>query len=194
MKDMSNRTKSINGTNLRGFTIVELLIVIVVIGILAALVLNAFSGVQAKARDVQRDSNMKAVATQLEAFFNGNGQGGYPNTYANNTTAGTGASNVNLSMDSDAPAKLPGIDVKALRAPNAASNSILFALSTAGPTAGATASTTATTNVAGPDKFLYEPYRQAVLPSARPRRRHVQDSRSTTSARELRPLWSRKPA
>lgn len=36
-----------------GFTIVELLIVIVVIGILAGLVLNTYSGIQAKARDTQ---------------------------------------------------------------------------------------------------------------------------------------------
>ena len=35
--------------NQAGFTIVELLIVIVVIGILAALVLNTFQGVQARA-------------------------------------------------------------------------------------------------------------------------------------------------
>ena len=37
-----------------GFTIVELLIVIIVIGILAALVLVTFSGVQQKARNTER--------------------------------------------------------------------------------------------------------------------------------------------
>lgn len=52
-----------------GFTIIELLIVIVVIGILAALVITTFSGVQKKARNAERQSDIKAVHTQLEAVF-----------------------------------------------------------------------------------------------------------------------------
>lgn len=52
-----------------GFTIVELLIVIVVIGILAALVVTTFAGVQRKARNAERESDIKAVHTQLEAGF-----------------------------------------------------------------------------------------------------------------------------
>lgn len=51
-----------------GFTIVELLIVIVVIGILAALVLNAFSGAQAKARDASRITKVKAIAKSIELY------------------------------------------------------------------------------------------------------------------------------
>jgi type II secretion system protein G len=60
----------------QGFTIVELLIVIVVIGILAALVLNSFTGVQARARDTERRTDINAIATQLEVYYNDNG--GYP--------------------------------------------------------------------------------------------------------------------
>ena len=56
-----------------GFTIVELLIVIVVIGILAALVLNTFQGVQARARDTERKTDINAIHTQLEVFYNDNG-------------------------------------------------------------------------------------------------------------------------
>lgn len=52
-----------------GFTVVELLIVIVVIGILAALVLNTFSGVQARGRDTERKTDVNSIATQLEAFY-----------------------------------------------------------------------------------------------------------------------------
>src|SRR5690606_24488036 len=48
----------------KGFTVVELLIVIVVIGILAALVLNTFAGIQQKARDTERKTDINAVATQ----------------------------------------------------------------------------------------------------------------------------------
>jgi len=49
-----------------GFTIVELLIVIVVIGILATISLVAFNGVQAKAADVVLKSDLKNASTQLE--------------------------------------------------------------------------------------------------------------------------------
>lgn len=62
-----------------GFTIVELLIVIVVIGILAALVLNTFQGVQARARDTERTTDINALHTQYEVYYNDNGY--YP-TYA----------------------------------------------------------------------------------------------------------------
>lgn len=43
-----------------GFTIVELLIVIVVIGILAAIVIVAFNGVQTRAQNAQKATEMKA--------------------------------------------------------------------------------------------------------------------------------------
>lgn len=88
----------------KGFTIVELLIVIVVIGILAALVLNTFSGVQARARDTQRQTDINAIATQLEVYYNDNS--GYP-VIADVTQA-----------------KLKGIDAGALSAPNQTTSSI----------------------------------------------------------------------
>ena len=57
-----------------GFTIVELLIVIIVIAILVTLVITAYSNVQAKARDTKRLSDAKAItkALQLYALENGN--------------------------------------------------------------------------------------------------------------------------
>jgi type II secretion system protein G len=57
----------------QGFTIVELLIVIVVIGILAALVVTTFTGIQAKARDTERQTDIKAIHGQLEAYYAQNG-------------------------------------------------------------------------------------------------------------------------
>lgn len=90
----------------KGFTIVELLIVIVVIGILAALVLNTFSGVQRRARDTERQTDINSLATQLEVYYNDNGH--YP-TLANlqDATPNTGWVDVNL----------PGIDANAMVAP-----------------------------------------------------------------------------
>ncbi|PIZ61957.1 hypothetical protein COY17_03330 [Candidatus Saccharibacteria bacterium CG_4_10_14_0_2_um_filter_52_9] len=57
----------------QGFTIVELLIVIVVIGILALLVITTYSGIQQKARNSKRQADMNSVQTQLEAYFQNSG-------------------------------------------------------------------------------------------------------------------------
>lgn len=57
----------------QGFTIVELLIVIVVIGILAALVLSSFAGAQAKARDTDRRNDLSVIKRALLAYEIDNG-------------------------------------------------------------------------------------------------------------------------
>ena len=53
----------------KGFTIVELLIVIVVIGILATLVIVTFTGIQQKARNSQRETDINALTSHVEAFY-----------------------------------------------------------------------------------------------------------------------------
>jgi prepilin-type N-terminal cleavage/methylation domain-containing protein len=68
----------------RGFTIVELLIVIVVIGILATLVIVTFTGIQQKARDTKRKTDINALDSHTEAFY---AQNGYYPTYAHLTDA-----------------------------------------------------------------------------------------------------------
>lgn len=96
----------------KGFTIVELLIVIVVIGILAALVITTFSGIQRKARDSERQTDINAVHGQVEAFYAQNGR--YP-------------TNANLDDDTWVQANLPGLDVEALADPKGSSNDIAAA-------------------------------------------------------------------
>lgn len=76
--------KSLKQQN-KGFTIVELLIVIVVIGILALLVVTTYAGIQQKARNTKRQTDIAAIQTQLEAFYQTAGY--YPNlTDINSTT------------------------------------------------------------------------------------------------------------
>lgn len=76
MVSLKNRSK--------GFTIVELLIVIVVIAILATLVIVTFTGIQQKARDSQRQTDINAVDTHVEGFYAS--YGFYP-TWKDMTTA-----------------------------------------------------------------------------------------------------------
>jgi len=61
-----------------GFTIVELLIVIVVIGILAAITIVAFNGVQNKAFNARVQSDIKNVQKIVESYAAINGA--YPST------------------------------------------------------------------------------------------------------------------
>ena len=93
----------------KGFTIVELLIVIVVIGILAALVITTFSGIQKKARDTDRQTDVKGVHGQVEAYFAQTGK--YPTL-------------ANLQSDTWVEANLKGLDLDSLVDPKASANSI----------------------------------------------------------------------
>ena len=52
-----------------GFTIVELLIVIVVIGILAAITIVTYGGVQDRARDTRRISDIKSIQEAIELHY-----------------------------------------------------------------------------------------------------------------------------
>lgn len=77
-----------------GFTIVELLIVIVVIAILATISIVAYTGIQARARDSGRIAKVKDIAKALELYKIDNG--GYPNIPDGNgqeTTSGSQTEN-----------------------------------------------------------------------------------------------------
>ncbi len=55
--------------NPKGFTLVELIIVIMIIGILAATLLPKVMGAPAKARDAARTADLNAIATALELYY-----------------------------------------------------------------------------------------------------------------------------
>ena len=97
-----------------GITIVELLIVIVVIGILAGLVITTFNGIQQKARDTERETDIKAIHAQVEAFWAQKGY--YPSlTDLNDRTATTGFVAVNLK----------GLDTGAFQDPKGANGTLV---------------------------------------------------------------------
>lgn len=58
--------------NEAGFTLIELLVVISIIGILSTLLLSNLQGARARARDVQRKSDLKQVKTALRMYYNDN--------------------------------------------------------------------------------------------------------------------------
>ena len=97
-------------TEQRGFTIVELLIVIVVIGILAGLVITTFTGIQQKARNTERQTDVKALYGQVEAYYAQNGK--YP-TY------------VNLNDSTWRGSNMKGLDPEAVRDPTNTSYSLV---------------------------------------------------------------------
>jgi len=59
--------------SVQGFTIVELLIVVVIIGILASLIIVSYMGLQARARDTERKTDVQAIVKSLELFWTDNG-------------------------------------------------------------------------------------------------------------------------
>lgn len=95
-----------------GFTIVELLIVIVIIGILATLVIITFTGIQQRARNTKRQTDINSVDSHLEAF---NADQGYYPTLANMNDSAWVASN------------LKGLDPAALKDPQGSSSTLVSA-------------------------------------------------------------------
>lgn len=70
----------------RGFTLIEILIVMVIIGILATISIGSFQSSQQKARDSQRKSDLQQIVSSLEAYYNDKHQ--YPESSTTNTILG----------------------------------------------------------------------------------------------------------
>jgi prepilin-type N-terminal cleavage/methylation domain-containing protein len=60
----------------KGFTLVELLVVMAILGILVTIIAGGFRSAQARGRDAQRKSDLKQIAQSLELFFSDYGR--YP--------------------------------------------------------------------------------------------------------------------
>lgn len=97
----------IKQTKSRGFTIVELLIVIVVIAILAAITIVAYNGIQTRAKDSAAQALANNVVKKVESYYTVNSS--YPtlteldNNYAPGlTVAGGGGAEAQLDTATQA--------------------------------------------------------------------------------------------
>ena len=84
----------------RGFTLVELMIVIAIIGLLSGIIITSLTGSKAKSRDARRISDINQIQLALEQYFDRCGQ--YPAAGANNlpstsSTCNVGGTTVNIN-------------------------------------------------------------------------------------------------
>jgi type II secretion system protein G len=94
----------------RGFTIVELLIVIVIIGILAAITIVAYNGIQDRGRYSAMKSDLESIQKAIELYNVDNGR--YPPTGGSSTIVTTAGPTYALNIPGLAPqyiSKIPTI-------------------------------------------------------------------------------------
>ena len=61
-----------------GFTVLELLVVVVFIGILLTLIFTTYAGIREKERNTQRQTDINAMQDKLELYYVGVGDNKYP--------------------------------------------------------------------------------------------------------------------
>lgn len=72
----------------KGFTLIEVLIVVSIIGLLASTVLVGLGGFRSRGRDARRIQDLKSLQNGLELYYARNNQ--YPNVLSDLKTAGIG--------------------------------------------------------------------------------------------------------
>ncbi|MCD8561460.1 prepilin-type N-terminal cleavage/methylation domain-containing protein [Candidatus Saccharibacteria bacterium] len=95
----------------RGFTIVEIVITITIMGILLVLAVVNLSSSQVNSRDAERKGDIEAIALHLESYYANESSGSQGQTSAGGTYPGT-------TQIANATSIMPDIDPKSLHAPN----------------------------------------------------------------------------
>lgn len=83
-----------------GFTIVEIIVVVIVLGILVSFVTLFFMGVQKQARDDKRANDMIVIGAALQKYYDANGQYPLSCNFGGGTTCATLISNFTTSTGS----------------------------------------------------------------------------------------------
>jgi len=126
----------------RGFTIVELLIVIAIMGILLVLAVVNVRGTQITARDNERKGDVEATALALENF--------YRNDFRNTDTGTSSGRYPSTGLIPIVPSVLPDLDPKSYSAPGQTASSLIAATNTDQTTTGVTPQPTI-------DQYVYQP-------------------------------------
>lgn len=100
----------------RGFTIVELIITITIMGILLTLAVVNLNSTQVNARDSERKGDAEAIALNLESYYNNDSQDSLGNFL---NSGGTYPGTNYISNVSTFARVLPDIDPKSTHAPGA---------------------------------------------------------------------------
>jgi len=128
----------------RGFTIVELIITVTIMGILLTLAVVNVGSTQANARDEERKADIEAIGNALDRYYKtGNGTSSILNTYP--------AAEV-ITSEAALQSFLQDIDLKSFRAPGItnATQSFIVATNAVQTTAGVTPQPTK-------DQYVYQP-------------------------------------
>lgn len=72
----------------RGFTLMELMVVMAILGILITVGLTSYKSVQAKSRDARRKNDLKQISVAIEAYYNDKSK--YPSDDGSGAIVGCG--------------------------------------------------------------------------------------------------------
>ena len=70
---MRKLSKLVSGEIIRGFTLLEMTVVLAIMGILASAAIGAYLASQQKGRDAQRKSDLAQIQRALEAYIGDHG-------------------------------------------------------------------------------------------------------------------------